>query len=283
LWNQEDGFFYDVLHMPNGDRWPLRVRSMVGLIPLYAIQTLEPDLLERMPAFRRRLEWFIENRPDLMDNMACMRTTGNSERRMFSIAYREQLERILTRMLDEDEFLSAYGVRGVSKYHEKNPYVLELNGSPHSVDYEPGESRSGLFGGNSNWRGPIWMPVNYLLVQALRRFHEYYGDSLKVECPTRSGKMMNLDEVADELCQRLVNVLRRDHDGKRPVNGAVPRFNDCPYWKDLVVFHEYFHGDTGRGVGANHQTGWTALVASMIHELYYEPQRHAAVAAKLHA
>jgi hypothetical protein len=281
LWNDKDGFFYDVLHMPDGDRWPLRVRSMVGLIPLYAIQTLEPDLLDRMPSFRRRLEWFIENRPDLMENMASMRTGGDQERRLFSVVYREQLQHIMKHMLDENEFLSPYGIRAVSKYHEHNPYILELGGAPHTVAYEPGESRSGLFGGNSNWRGPIWMPVNYLLMQALRRFHEYYGDSFKVECPTGSGNLMNLDEVADEISRRLVNVLRRTPDGKRPVNGNVEKFDTSPYWRDLVTFHEYFHGDNGRGVGASHQTGWTALVASMIHELHFEPERHAAMAAKL--
>jgi len=267
LWNDEDGFFYDVLHLPDGSHVPLRLRSMVGLIPLYAVQTMHPELLESMPSFKRRLEWFITNRPDLAGNMACMRTPGAGERRLFSIANSEQLKHILHIMLDENEFFSPYGIRAVSRCHLNHPYILSLDGASHSVHYEPGESSTGLFGGNSNWRGPIWFPVNYLLVHALRRFHEYYGDSLKVECPSRSGRFVNLSEVADELARRLVRTFKRDSDGRRAVFGANEKFQTDPYWRDYIPFHEYFHGDTGAGVGASHQTGWTALVASMIDEL----------------
>jgi hypothetical protein len=268
LWNEEDGFFYDVLHSSEGAPLPLRVRSMVGLMPLYAVQTMSPELLDAMPAFKRRLEWFIENRPDLIVNLACMRTQGHKERRLFSVATRPQLERILEVMLDENEFFSPHGIRALSAYHRDHPYMLELNGQSHSVRYEPAESSTGLFGGNSNWRGPIWFPVNYLLIQALRRFHTYYGDSLRVECPTGSGRLMNLDEVADEISRRMLATFRRDASGRRPVFGAQEKFQFDPHWNGYVPFHEYFHGDTGAGVGASHQTGWTGLVAKMIDELF---------------
>ncbi len=267
LWNEEDGLFYDVLHTPQGERIPMKVRSMVGLIPLYAVQTLEPDLLNRMPAFRRRLDWFITNRPDLTENMACMRSEGKGERRLFSITDRNQLERILKVMLDEEEFLSSYGVRALSRRHLNQPYTLQIEGTEHSVHYEPGESSTGLFGGNSNWRGPIWMPVNYLLIQALRRFHEYYGSDLKTECPTGSGQFVDLGEVANEISRRLIRIFQRDETGRRPVLGVNELFQGDPCWRDLVPFHEYFHGDSGAGVGASHQTGWTALVACLIYEL----------------
>jgi hypothetical protein len=268
LWNEEDGFFYDVLHSTGGDSLPLRVRSMVGLMPLYAVQTMSPELLDAMPAFKRRLEWFIENRSDLISNLACMRTEGNKEQRLFSVATRPQLERILVVMLDENEFFSPHGIRALSAYHRDHPYTLELNGQPHSVQYEPGESSTGLFGGNSNWRGPIWVPVNYLLIQALRRFHAYYGDSLRVECPTGSGRLMNLDEVANEISRRLLSTFQRDKSGRRAVFGNQTMFHSDPDWNSYVPFHEYFHGDTGAGVGASHQTGWTGLVAKMIDELF---------------
>ncbi|HEY1940467.1 MAG TPA: glucosidase [Candidatus Angelobacter sp.] len=267
LWNNEDGFFYDVLHLPDGARLPLRVRSMVGLIPLYAVQIMEPELLDSMPDFKMRLEWFIENRKDLTDSMACMETVGHKERRLFSITDREQLQRILKVMLDENEFLSPHGIRALSRFHKDHPYILDVAGVNHQVDYEPGESTTGLFGGNSNWRGPIWFPVNYLLIHALRRFHEYYHESFQVECPTGSGRLMNLDEVADEISRRLVSTFQRDAKGRRPVFGGNEKFQSDPNWRDYVPFYEYFHGDTGAGVGASHQTGWTALVTKMIDEL----------------
>jgi hypothetical protein len=267
LWNEEDGFFYDVLHLPDGSRVPLRVRSMVGLIPLYAVQIMEPELLDSMPGFKIRLEWFIENRKDLTEHMACMETPGHKQRRLFSIADRDQLKRILAIMLDEEEFLSPHGIRALSRYHKAHPYMLDLAGVNHQVDYEPAESTTGLFGGNSNWRGPIWFPVNFHLIQALRRFHGYYHESFRVECPTGSGRMMNLDEVADEISRRLVSTFQRDVQGRRAVFGANEKFQSDPHWRDYVPFYEYFHGDTGAGVGASHQTGWTALVTKMIHEL----------------
>jgi hypothetical protein len=268
LWNEEDGFFYDVLHSSDGTSLPLRVHSMVGLMPLYAVLTMNPELLNAMPAFKRRLEWFIENRSDLTGNMACMHTQGKQERRLFSVANRPQLERILEVMLDENEFLSQHGIRALSAYHRDHPYTLELDGQQHTVDYEPAESTTGLFGGNSNWRGPIWFPVNYLLIQALRRFHEYYGSSVRVECPTGSGTLMDLNEIADEISRRLISTFQRDDHGRRPVFGKNEKFQSDPHWRDYIPFYEYFHADTGAGVGASHQTGWTGLVVKMIDEIF---------------
>jgi hypothetical protein len=266
LWDDEDGFFYDCLRLDGGRRVPLKIRSMVGLIPLFAVETLEPDLLEKLPGFKRRLDWFIEHRHDLTDNVACMRTPGLGERRLLSVVTGDRLQRVLRYLLDEREFLSPHGVRALSRYHKDNPYVLPVNGRDYRVDYEPGESSTGLFGGNSNWRGPIWFPVNYLLVESLQKFHHYFGDALKVECPTGSGQLMTLDEVAGELSRRLSSIFLRDDRGERPVLGDVARFQQDPNWRDLVPFHEYFHGDTGRGVGASHQTGWTGLVAKLLQQ-----------------
>ena len=268
LWNVEDGLFYDVLHVPDNERFPMKVRSMVGLIPLFAVQVLEPELLSRLPAFKRRLDWFICNRPELTKNMASMNREGIDERRLLSITSGEQLKQILHAMLDEDEFLSDFGVRALSRRHLHEPYKLTLQNIEHSVQYEPAESSTEVFGGNSNWRGPIWMPVNYLLVQALRRFHVYYGDEMKVECPTGSGRLLNLHEVADEISRRLICIFQRDGDGNRPVFGENRMQQVDPHWRDLLPFYEYFHGDSGRGVGASHQTGWTALVACLIFDLH---------------
>jgi glycogen debranching enzyme len=267
LWNEEDGFFYDVLHLPNGEHLPLRVRSMVGLIPLYACQTLEPELLDKMPTFKRRLEWFVENRPDLTENVACMMSGGRKERRLLAIPTEDQLRRILHIMLDEKEFLSPFGIRALSRLHAEHPFTLHLDGMTHSVDYQPGESNTSLFGGNSNWRGPIWMPVNYLLVRALRRFHDYYGDEFQVECPTGSGRFMNLMQVSMEVATRIANIFRRDGHGRRPVYAGSEKFQNDPHWRDHLRFHEYFHGDTGAGVGAAQQCGWTALVAKLIADI----------------
>ena len=278
LWNAGEGFFYDILNLSEGRRLSLRVRSMVGLIPLFAVQIMEPELLESMPSFKRRLEWFIDNRRDLTGNMACMRTAGHKERRLLSITNREQLTRILQVMLDENEFFSPQGVRALSRYHKEHPYQVEFDGVKHTVDYEPAESATDLFGGNSNWRGPVWFPVNYLLVHALRRFHDYYGESLRVECPTGSGRLMNLDEVASELSRRLVSTFERDPHGRRPVFGDREKFQSDPYWRDYVPFYEYFHGDNGAGIGASHQTGWTALVANMISELHLSQKQGVSVA-----
>ena len=266
MWNEEDGFFYDVLHMPDGQHVPIKVRSMVGLIPLFAVETLDSDMLDRMPSFKRRMEWFIENRADLTGNAASMRTQGQCERRLLSIVDQDKLRRILERMLDENEFLSSYGVRALSKFHGNNPYIAHINGIEHRVDYEPGESRTGMFGGNSNWRGPIWFPVNFLLIESLQRYHHYFGDDIKVEFPTGSGEMLTLWDVAAELSRRLGNIFMRNGDGRRPVFGGLEKFQTDSRWRDLLLFHEYFHGDTGEGLGASHQTGWTALVAKLIQQ-----------------
>ena len=266
LWDQQDGFFYDVLHLPEGKPYPMKVRSMVGLIPLFAVETLEPELLEHLPNFRRRMEWFIANRPDLTQNVACMRTPGNGERRLLSIVDREQLRRVLQLMLDEHEFLSPYGIRAISRFHKDHPYVLHVNGTEHRVDYEPAESSTGLFGGNSNWRGPIWFPLNYLLVESLQKFHHYLGEDFKVECPAGSGQMLTLWEVAAEISKRLSRIFLKDTNQRRPVFGGAEKFQTDPNWRDLVPFHEYFHGDNGAGIGASHQTGWTGLVAKLIQQ-----------------
>ncbi len=266
LWNEEDGFFYDVLKLPDGSHFPMKIRSMVGLIPLFAVETLEPQVLDHLPDFKRRLEWFIDNRPDLTENIACMRTHGMGERRLLSIADQDQLRSILKFMLDEREFLSPYGIRALSQYHRDNPYCLSVNGVDHCVKYEPGESSTGLFGGNSNWRGPIWFPVNFLLIESLQKFHHYLGDKFKVEFPTGSGRMLTLWEVAGELSRRLTSIFLQDGKGRRPVFGNLEKFQTDPHWRDLVLFHEYFHGDTGAGVGASHQTGWTGLVTKLMQQ-----------------
>lgn len=266
LWNEEDGFYYDVLHLPDDRHLTLKVRSMVGLIPLFAVETLEPEILNQLPGFKKRLEWFIKNRPDLRQNVACMQTQGVGARRLLAIVNRTNLKRILQRLLDETEFLGDYGIRAVSKYHATHPYIFHANGSEFRVDYEPAESSSGLFGGNSNWRGPIWFPVNYLIVESLQKLHYYLGDDFKVECPTGSGQEMNLWEVATELSQRLIRIFLRNTSGNRPVFGGTEKFQTDPHWCDLILFHEYFHGDNGAGIGASHQTGWTGLVAKLIQQ-----------------
>ena len=212
------------------------------------------------------MEWFIENREDLTGNVACMNAPGEGERRLLSLVTQDQLRSVLRFMLDESEFLSPYGIRAISRVHQEHPYVLSANGMDYRVDYEPGESSTGLFGGNSNWRGPIWFPVNYLLIESLQKFHHYLGDDFKVECPTGSGQMMTLWEVAAELSQRMTRIFLRDEDGARPVHGSNPLFHDDPNWRDLVLFYEYFHGDNGSGVGASHQTGWTGLVGKLMQQ-----------------
>ncbi|HEX8921447.1 MAG TPA: hypothetical protein VF766_08200 [Pyrinomonadaceae bacterium] len=266
LWDEEDGFYYDVLHTREGHHIPMRVHSMVGLIPLFAVETLEPEMLEHLPGFRRRMEWFIKNRPDLTGNVASMDIPGRKERRLLSVVNQDRLRRILKKMLDEREFLSPYGVRALSRFHQEKPYILRLDGKEHRVDYEPGDSTTELFGGNSNWRGPVWFPVNYLLIESLQKFHHYLGDDFKVECPTDSGQMMTLAEVAAELSRRLSRLFLRGEDGRRPVHGNVEKFQTDPHWRDLLLFYEYFHGDNGAGLGASHQTGWTGLVAKLLQQ-----------------
>ena len=272
LWDEDDGFFYDVLHTRDGRRVPLKVRSMVGLIPLFAVGTLEASSLERLPDFRRRMDWFHANRPDLTRNVASMEIPGEGARRLLSIVDPGQLRRILATMLDEREFLSPFGIRALSRVHQDRPYVFHLDGEDHSVDYEPAESTNALFGGNSNWRGPVWFPVNYLLIESLQRFHYYFGDEFQVECPTGSGQMMNLWEVATELSRRLSSIFL-EKDGRRPVYDRDAPFQTDPHWRDLILFHEYFHGDTGKGLGASHQTGWTAVVAKLLQQSGEKPKK----------
>jgi hypothetical protein len=280
MWSEEDGFFYDVLHMSDGRHLPLKLRSMVGLIPLFAVETLEPRIVDKLEGFKRRMRWFIDNRPDLTNNIASMELPGQGQRLLLSIVNPDQLRRVLKVMLDENEFLSPYGIRALSRIYKDRPYVLPVDGHQHSVSYEPAESSTGLFGGNSNWRGPIWFPVNYLLIESLQKFHHYFGDGFKVECPTGSGQYKTLWEVAADISRRLTYIFLRDQTGARPANGGVSRYRDDPYWRDLVLFNEYFHGDDGAGIGASHQTGWTGLVAKLIQQSKEsESQKNAHLAA----
>ena len=265
LWSEADGFYYDVLSPPDGHSIPLRVRSIVGLTPLFAVEVIDEALLSTVPQFAARLTWFLEHRPNLAKLVSFWRDPGMGESRLMSLLRGHRMKCLLRRLLDSSEFLSAYGGRSLSRYHKDHPYIFDLqNGESVRVDYEPGESHSGLFGGNSNWRGPIWMPLNFLLVESLRTFHRYYGDEFKVECPVGSGKMVSIREVADELSSRLVAIFRRDSNGRRAVLGAREKVQNDPNFRDYIEFHEYFHGDTGEGLGASHQTGWSGLVAALI-------------------
>jgi len=264
MWDEEDAFFYDELYLPDGQILPLKVRSMVGLIPLFAVETIEPGILDRTPQFRERLDWFLNYRPELCGLVSRWREPGFGGRRLLSLLRGYRMKSLLKRMLDETEFLSDYGIRALSKAHEHDPYVLDFNGQRLSVRYEPAESQSGMFGGNSNWRGPIWFPVNYLLIESLQKFHHYYGDDLQVECPTGSGTMLTLEQVAGELSRRLGRIFLRDGQGRRPAFGDHPKYQNDPHFRDYPLFYEYFHGDTARGVGASHQTGWTGLIAKLL-------------------
>jgi len=268
LWDEADGFFYDALNTPDGRVTPLKVRSLVGLMPLLAVETLEHDLVDSLPVFKRRLNWFFENRVYLRDSgdVACVKAEGEHARRLLSIVNRDRLEKVLRSMLDENEFLSEFGIRSVSRYHKDHPYTFDADGRTYSINYQPAESQSGLFGGNSNWRGPIWFPINYLLIESLQKFHHYYGDAFKVACPTGSGQMMNLGEVATELSRRLIRLFLRNDSDQRPIYGGMRKFQDDPQWRDHILFNEYFHGDNGAGLGAAHQTGWTGLVAKLIQQ-----------------
>jgi hypothetical protein len=265
LWDDGDKFFYDVLHLPDGSMQQLKVRSMVGLIPLFAVEVLDPDLLRELPEFARRLEWYLNYRPELAKLVSHWEVEGVGHRRLLSLLRGHRMKKLLQRMLDETEFLSDYGVRALSRRHEEQPYVFDLMHGQHaSVRYQPAESDTGLFGGNSNWRGPIWFPVNYLIIESLQKFHHYYGDEFRIECPTGSGVFMSIREVADELSRRLARIFLKDSDGKRPVFREHPLMQTDPHFRDYVLFYEYFHGDTGRGVGASHQTGWTGLIAKLL-------------------
>jgi hypothetical protein len=265
LWDEQDGFYYDVLHRGK-DEIALRIRSMVGLIPLFAVEPIPADLIAKFPDFARRLEWFIDNRPDLTQGLACMRTLGAMDRRLFSVVNPDKLRKILQRLLDESEFLSPHGVRALSRVHRAQPYRLKVDGMEYGVQYEPAESSSGLFGGNSNWRGPVWFPVNYLLIESLQKFHHYLGDGFTVELPTGSGRQMTLAQVAAEISRRLSSIFLRDGDGRRPAFGKAEKLQRDPHFRDHLLFHEYFDGDDGSGVGASHQTGWTGLVAKLLQQ-----------------
>ena len=268
LWDEQDGFYYDVLHLPDDTLVPLKIRSFVGLIPLFAVETLEPDLLEKLPRFKRRMDWFIKYRPHLIDNICPLTRPGAGGRFLVALIQERQLGRVLKRMLDPGEFLSDYGLRSLSRYHAEHPYTFEADGQAHTVRYEPAESTTHLFGGNSNWRGPVWFPLNYLMIKALRKFHRYYGDAFKVECPAGSGNYATLEEISVDLARRLSRLFLRDqaNDGRRPVFGGKQLFQTDPHWRDHLLFYEYFDGDSGAGLGASHQTGWTALVASLIQD-----------------
>ncbi len=264
LWDKHDGFFYDVILLPDGRTLPLRVRSMVGLVPLVAVTTLEPEVMDRLPTFSRRMLWFLENRPRLSEHLLRQETPDGQARWLLSLVNGVRLERVLARMLDEREFLSRFGIRSLSAVHREHPFVLTIDGHQYAVDYEPAESTTGLFGGNSNWRGPIWFPLNHLIIKALQHFDAFYGYRFQVECPAGSGRLMPLWDVAGELSRRLIRLFLRDAGGRRPAHGRAEKFRTDPKWRDLVLFHEYFDGDTGAGLGASHQTGWTALVGHLL-------------------
>jgi Glycosyl hydrolase family 63 C-terminal domain len=265
LWHEEDGFYYDVLNLPDGQAVPMRIRSMVGLIPLFAVETLEPELLEKVPGFNRRMEWFLTYRPDLAMLVSRWFVSGKGERKLLSLLRGHRMKAILRRMLDPNEFLSDYGIRSVSRYHLEHPYVFwTIDGRALSVDYEPSESRSRLFGGNSNWRGPIWFPMNFLIIESLQKFYHYYGDDFKIECPTGSGTFITINEVAAELTNRLTRIFLNNSEGVRQVNALYPRFQEDENFRDYVPFYEYFDGDSARGAGASHQTGWTGVIAKLL-------------------
>ncbi len=268
LWDETDGFYYDQLKV-DGQIIGLKTRSLVGVFPLIAVEILEEDKIKQLPGFYKRFQWFRQHRKDLATHIShCQKGTAHEHiQRLLAIPSQERLARMLRYVLDENEFLSPYGIRSLSKFHKDHPYIFEAGGAEHRVDYEPAESTTGLFGGNSNWRGPVWFPANYLIIEALERYHHFYGDDFKVECPTGSGKMMTLKEVARDLESRLARLFLPDASGARPAAGGDPRFSTNPHWRDLVLFHEYFHGDTGKGLGASHQTGWTALAVRTIEDL----------------
>jgi hypothetical protein len=267
MWDSTDGFFYDLLHFPNGDSMRLKIRSMVGLLPLCAANVFEADTFKQHPKMFEMIELFRKRHPEVFQKLVRaddVSTGGYQGRRLASVCDKEKLTRILRYMLDENEFFSSYGIRSLSKYHRDHPFVFYLEGREYRVDYLPAESNTGMFGGNSNWRGPIWMPVNGLIIRGLMQMYPFYGPDFKVECPTGSGKYMTLFEVAKEIARRLSSIFLRDAAGKRPVYGGTKKFQEDPYWKDYILFYEYFHGDNGAGLGASHQTGWTGIIARVL-------------------
>jgi len=266
MWDAKDGFFYDLLHLPNGDSMRLKVRSMVGLLPLCASTVFEPGIAKNRPRLIELIKLFVKRHPELLKHIAPADEgfVGHAGRRLFAVCNKQKMQQILSYMLDEDEFLGPYGIRSLSRYHLEHPFVFELGGQEYKVQYLPAESNTGMFGGNSNWRGPVWMPVNGLLIRALLNLYQFYGDDFRVECPTRSGKYMTLFEVAKEIARRLSSIFLRDASGQRPIYGGGRKFQDDPHWKDYILFYEYFHGDNGAGLGASHQTGWTGLIARLL-------------------
>jgi hypothetical protein len=271
LWDDDDNFYYDQLCMPDGSKFPMRTRSIVGLIPLFAVATVDGATLDKLPGLLERMRYFGEERSDLATLISRWNDPGAGGNRLLALARVFRMSKLLERMLDETEFLSPHGVRALSRYYLDHPYDFEWDGVHYGVKYLAAESDSGLFGGNSNWRGPVWMPVNFLLVESLRRFHAYYGTEFTVECPVGSGQQLTLDQVADNLCRRLIGLFLRNEEGRRPVFGDYEKFQSDPHFRDLILFHEYFDGETGRGVGASHQTGWTGLVANLIAQLAANP------------
>ncbi|HVO75650.1 MAG TPA: hypothetical protein VMT35_16585, partial [Ignavibacteriaceae bacterium] len=263
LWDEDDEFYYDVLNTSNGYS-RLKIHSAVSLIPLFAVEVIEPDIILKCPEFAGRMDWFLNYRPDLSNLVSRWNIKGKGERRLFSLLRGHRLKRILKRMLDESEFLSDYGIRALSKFHKNNPYVFKSDGNTFTINYEPAESETGLFGGNSNWRGPVWLPMNFLIIESLQKFHHYYGDDFKVEYPTNSGKYFTLKKISEELTKRLQKIFIKNEEGKRPVFGANNKFQTDSFFRDCILFNEYFHGDDGHGLGASHQTGWTGLIAKLI-------------------
>ncbi|MGH7951456.1 MAG: MGH1-like glycoside hydrolase domain-containing protein [Limisphaerales bacterium] len=275
LWDEADQFYYDHLNLPDGENVPMKIQSVVGLIPLLAVEVLEPDKLKQLPNFSARMEWYLEHRPQLANLISDWKIPGAGERRLLSLLRGHRMKALLQRMLDETQFLSGNGIRSVSKFHEQHPFRFDTGGQTYEVDYWPAESQGRLFGGNSNWRGPVWMPINYLLIESLQKFHHYYGDDFKIECPTGSGKFISINEIADELSRRLAKLFLKGNDGQRPVLKYHPKLSGDANFKDYILFHEYFHGDTGRGVGASHQTGWSGLIAKLL-----RPRRKSVTTAK---
>jgi hypothetical protein len=265
MWDEEDGFFYDVLQLPGGHAHRLKVRSMVGLLPLCAVTVFEGEFRKKYPDIMERFRAFLQARPELVTFIHDPGKAGASGRRLGAILDETKLRRVLAKMLDENEFLSPYGIRALSRFHAEHPYVFNVGGQEFRVGYVPGESDTGMFGGNSNWRGPIWMPVNALLIRALLQYYAYYGNDFTVECPTGSGQQMNLYQVAEEISRRLTSIFLKGKDGHRPVNGGEKKIQEDPHWRDCIQFYEYFHGDNGAGLGANHQTGWTGVIARAMH------------------
>ena len=272
LWDEDEKFFYDLLHLPNGSVKRLKINSMVGLIPLFAVETIIAESYENLPVFKKQVDYFIREREDLTKNVSRLDEPGVGKRRLLSLLRGFRMKQLLVRMLDETEFLSDYGIRALSKIHKDHPYKYHLEHQVFQIEYEPGTSSTGLFGGNSNWRGPIWFPVNYLIIESLLKYHLYYGDDFKIEYPTHSGKYLTIRDVAAQLGIRLMKLFRKDENGKRPIYNNAPKMQNNPAFNDEILFYEYFNGDDGSGIGASHQTGWTGLIADMIFKFGYYDQ-----------